>query len=58
MVEYHSSNVIWVSSFKTKKYQHRITAYNSIMQRLKKRILTTDLQVLDNEESQNNKDTI
>ena len=58
MVAYHSSNLILVAPFKTRKDQHRIAAYNSIMQRLKNRDLTTDLQILDNEASQNEKDTI
>ena len=55
MVAYHSSNVILVDPFKTRKYQHRLAAYNSIMQRLNNRGLTTDLQNLDNEASQNYK---
>ena len=58
MVAYHSSNVILVAPFKTRKYQHRISAYNSIMQPLKNRVLTTDLQLVDNEVSQHYKDTI
>ena len=53
MVAYHSSNVILVALFKTRKHQHRLTAYSSIMQRLKDRGLTIDLQILDNEASQN-----
>ena len=58
MVAYHSSNLILVAPIKTGKYQHRLATYNSIMQRLKNRGLTTDLQILDNEASQNYKDTI
>ena len=53
MTGYHSSNVILFSPFKTRKYHHRIAAYNSIMQRLKNRGLTTDLKFLYNEASQN-----
>ena len=56
MVAYHYSNVILVSPFKTRKNQHRLAAYNSIMQRLKNRGLTTDLPILDSEASKNYKD--
>ena len=45
MVAYHSSNLILVAPFKTRKDQHRLSAYNSIMRRLNKRSLTTDLQI-------------
>ena len=51
MVAYHSSNVIMVASFKTIKEKHQITTYKSIMQCLKDRVLTTYLQILDNESS-------
>ena len=49
MVSYHSPNVILVAHFKTRKYQHQISAYNSIVQSLKERGLTTELHILDNE---------
>ena len=55
MVEYDSSNVMLATPFKTRKYQHRPNAYNSIIQRLKNRGLTTDLQILYNEASKNYK---
>ena len=58
MAAYHSSNVILVAPFKTRKDQHILAAYNCIMQRLKNRGLTTDLQILDNEAIQNHKATI
>ena len=58
MLAYYSSNVILVAFCKTIKDQHRLAAYNSIMQRLKNIGLTTDLLILDNEESQNYKETI
>ena len=58
MVAYHSSNVILVALFKKRKDQHKIAAYNSIMQPLKKRGLTTHFQNLDNESSQNYKYSI
>ena len=49
MVAYHSSNVILVEPFKSRKDTHRLAAYDVIMQRLKDKGLTVDLQVLDNE---------
>ena len=58
MVAYHSSNAILVAPFKTRKDQHKIVAYKSIMQRLNNRGLTTDYQNLDNEAIQNYKATI
>ena len=58
MVAYHPSNAILVDTFQTIKYQHRIAAYNSIMQLLNNIGLTTDLKNLDNEEIQNYKATI
>ena len=51
MVPYRSSNVTFVALFKTRKYQHRISAYNSIMHSLKDIGLKTYLQILDNEAS-------
>ena len=58
MLAYYSSNVILVAFCKTIKDQHRLAAYNSIMQRLQNIGLTTDLHILDNEDSQNYKETI
>ena len=58
MVAYNYSNVILVSPFKTRKDQHRLAAYNSIMQRLNNRGLTEDLQIVYNEASQNYNSTI
>ena len=49
MVVYHYSNVILVATFKTRKNQNVLAAYNYIIQRLNYRGLTTDLQILDNE---------
>ena len=58
MVAYHYSNVDLVAPFKTRKYYHILAAYNSIMQRLNNRGLTTHLQFLDNEAIQDYKATI
>ena len=57
LVAYHSSNVMLVSPFKTRKYQHSLSAYNSIIQRLNNRGLTADLQISDYEASKNYKAT-
>ena len=46
MVAYHSSDVILVAPFKTRKYQHRLAVYNSIMQSLNNRGLNTYLKIL------------
>ena len=58
MVACHSSNVILVAPFKTRKDQHRLAAYKSIIQSLNNTGPTAYLQVLDNEAIQNDKDTI
>ena len=58
MVTYHYSNVILVAPFKTRNNRHWIAAYNYNMQRLKGIGLATDLQILDNEASQDYKATI
>ena len=58
MLAYHYSNVILVAPFKTRKYHHILAAYNSIMQNLKNKGLTTHLQILDNESIQYYKATI
>ena len=49
MVAYHSSNVILVEPFKSRKDTFCLAAYDTIMQRLKKKGLLIDLQILDNE---------
>ena len=49
MVAYHSSNVILVESFKSRKYAFCMATYDTIMQRLKDKGLLVDLQILDNE---------
>jgi len=46
-----NSDAFMQAPFKTKKDAHRIAAYNSIMQRLKSRGHSVDLQILDNEAS-------
>ena len=58
MVAYHSSNVILIEPFVTRKDKHRIAAYNVITQRLKDRNLLVDLQILDNECSKKYKATM
>ena len=53
MVAYHcDANVILACPFKTRKDAHRLEAYNTIMTRLRRRGLSTDLQILDNEASE------
>ena len=49
MVAYHSSNVILVEPFSSRKDKSRLAAYNAIMQRLKEKYLLFDLHILDNE---------
>ena len=49
MVAYHSSNVILVEPFKSRKDTFRLAAYDTIMQLLKDKGLLVDLQILDNE---------
>ena len=52
MIAFHTlTNAILVAPFKSRKYVHRMEAYNSIMQRLKERDHHVDLQILDNEAS-------
>ena len=52
MLAYHCDcNTILVQPFQTKHDRHRIAAYNIIMQRLRQRGHTVDLQVMDNEVS-------
>ena len=57
IVAYHSSTVILVEPFASRKEKHRIATYNIIMQRLKDRNLLVDLQILDNECSKDYKAT-
>ena len=49
MVAYHSSNVILVEPFKSRKDTFRLAAYDTIIQRLKDKDLLVDLQIVDNE---------
>ena len=52
MVAYHcDSNTILKAAFKTRSDRHRLEAYNSIMERLRARGHSVDLQILDNEVS-------
>ena len=51
MVAYHSSNVILVEPFKSRRDAFRLAAYEMIMQRLKDKGLLVDLQILNNEYS-------
>jgi hypothetical protein len=53
MIAYHcDANVILACPFKTRADAHRLEAYADIMGRLKLRNLHVDLQVLDNEASE------
>ena len=58
MVAYHSSNVILVNPFSSRKYKYRLEAYNAIMQRLKQKDILVDLHILDNECSKEYQATI
>ena len=58
MVAYHSSNVILIEPFASRKDKHRIAAYNVIMQRLKDKNLLVDLQIPNNECSKKYKATM
>ena len=49
MVTYHSSNVILVQPFKSRKDTYCLEGYNIIMQHLKDRDLLVDLWVVYNE---------
>ena len=46
---YHSSDVILVDLFSSRKEKNQLVAYNAIMQRLKENNLLVDLHILDNE---------
>ena len=56
MIAYHSSNLLLVQSFATRKDKHRLTAHGAIMTRFNVKELDIDLQVLDNETSKEYKD--
>ena len=56
MVAYHSSNVILVEPFASRKDKHRLAGYNIIMQGLKVNKLLIDLQILGNEYSKEYKE--
>ena len=58
IVAYHSSNVILVEPFSSRKDKSRLVAYNAIMQRLKEKDLPVDLHFLDNECSEDYQATI
>ena len=49
MVGYHSSNMILIEPFSSRKDKIRLAAYDRMMQRLKDSNLLVDLQILDNE---------
>ena len=58
MVSYHSSNVVLVELFSSRKDKNRLVAYNVIMQRLNEKYLLVDLHILYNEYSKEYKATI
>ena len=58
MVAYHSSNVILVETFSSRKNKNQLVAYNAIMQRLKEKDLLVDLHILENECSKQYQATI
>ena len=58
MVAYHSSNVILVEPFSSRKYKNRLADYNAIMQRLKEKYHLVELHILDNEFSKEYQATI
>ena len=50
MIAYHcDANLILAVQFKTRKYTHRLKAYDKIIQRLREHKLRFDLKKLDNE---------
>ena len=52
MIAYHcDANLILAEPFSSRKYTHRILAYDRIMQRVTDNKLLVDLQILDNEAS-------
>ena len=52
MIAYHCDvNLILAEPFSSRKYTHRLLAYDNIMQRLTDNKLIVDLKILDNEAS-------
>ena len=52
MIAYHcAANLILAKPFASRKYKHRLLAYDKIMQRLTDNKLIVDIQILDNEAS-------
>ena len=52
IIAYHcNANLILALPFKSRKYTHRLLAYDKLMQRLRDHELTADQQILDNEAS-------
>ena len=52
MITYHcDANLILALTLKSRKYTHRLLAYDKLMQRLRDHELTADQQILDNEAS-------
>ena len=52
MVAYHcNSNSVLVDPFETRKDKHRLETYKSIMTRLRRNVISANLQILDNEAS-------
>jgi hypothetical protein len=59
MITFHADgNLILQQAFKSKSDHHRIAAYNMIMTRLAVRVLSVDLQILDNKASSAYKEAI
>ena len=59
MISYYcNANLILVEPFSSRKDAHRLLAYNKIMQRLTDNKLCVDLQILDNEASEEYKRSI
>ncbi|KAL7545702.1 LOW QUALITY PROTEIN: hypothetical protein ACHAWF_009053, partial [Thalassiosira exigua] len=53
MIAFHcDANIIFACPFKTRKDKHLLEAYNAMMERLAKKELDVDLQILDNEASE------
>ena len=59
MIVYNcESNAIIAATFKYRTNKHRLLAYNTIIQWLKDRIMLLELQILDNEVSDEYKSVI
>ena len=59
MIAYHcDANLILAEPFSSRKDAHRLLAYNKIIQRLTDNKLCVDLQILDNEASEEYKRSI